>query len=76
MKRMREHADMEADSIPRLTPQAVKASLDRGEHVVLVDVRKPPVFARGHIPRAICLPITDIETGIEALPTGTLLVFY
>ena len=67
---------MEADRIPRLTPEVVKAALDSGEHVILVDVRKPTVYARSHIPGAVCLPITDLETGVEALPVEKSLVFY
>jgi rhodanese-related sulfurtransferase len=67
---------MEADWIVRLDPEAVKAALDRGHMLVLVDVRKPSVYARGRISGAICLPVTDMEAGTEALPTETLLVFY
>ncbi len=67
---------METDRIPRLTPEAVKEVLDRGDPLVLVDVRKPAVYARGHIPRAICLPVTDMEARIKELPTGKSLVFY
>lgn len=62
--------------IPRLAPEAVKAALDRGDRMLLVDVRKPTVYRRGHISGAICFPITELEAWIEELPAGRSLVFY
>jgi rhodanese-related sulfurtransferase len=44
--------------------------------MVLVDVRKRSVYTRGHIPGAICLPITEVEARIDELPAGKSLVFY
>ncbi len=67
---------METSEILRLTAQEVKARLDRGDALILVDVRKESVYARGHIPGAICLPVTDFESRLDHLPAAKLLAFY
>jgi rhodanese-related sulfurtransferase len=67
---------MEIMAVRRLTTEEVKVRLDRGDALILVDVRKESVYARGHIPGAICLPVTDFESRLDQLPAGKLLVFY
>lgn len=67
---------MKVTEIPRVTAEDLKAQLDRGDALILVDVRKESVYARGHIPGAICLPITEIESRLEDLPADKPLVFY
>ncbi len=67
---------MKATGIPRLTAEDLKARLDRGDALILVDVRKESVYARGHIPGAICVPVPDFETHLALLPAGKPLVFY
>jgi len=67
---------METSEILRLTAAEVKARLDRGDALILVDVRKESVYARAHIRGAICLPVTDVESRLDQLPAANLLVFY
>lgn len=67
---------MKATEIPRLTAEDLKARLDRGDALILVDVRKESVYARAHIRGAICLPVTDFETRLALLPAGKSLIFY
>ena len=67
---------MEQEEITRLTVEEVKARLDRGDALILVDVRKESVYARGHVRGAICLPVTDVESRLEQLPAAKHLVFY
>ncbi|MGH7381874.1 MAG: rhodanese-like domain-containing protein [Candidatus Methylomirabilales bacterium] len=62
--------------ITRLTVEEVKARLDRGDVLILVDVRKESVYARAHIRGAICLPVTDLESRLDQLPVAKHLVFY
>jgi rhodanese-related sulfurtransferase len=64
------------EGISRLTVEEVKASIHRGDPLILVDVRKESVYARGHIRGAICLPVTDFESHLDQLPSAKLLVFY
>ena len=67
---------MEQEEITRLTVEEVKARLDRGDALILVDVRKESVYARAHIRGAICLPVTDVESRLDQLPVAKHLVFY
>ena len=48
------------------TADEVKARLDRGEKVVLVDVREESEFAKDHLPGALHLGKGVIERDIEA----------
>jgi hypothetical protein len=45
---------------PKVALEDALASCDRGE-AVLVDVRSPADYARGHIPGAINVPASDAE---------------
>ena len=67
---------MEQEEIARLTVEEVKARLDRGDALILVDVRKESVYARSHIRGAICVPVTDVESRLDQLPAVKHLVFY
>ena len=67
---------METSEILRLTAAEVKARLDRGDALILVDVRKESVYARAHIRGAICAPVTDFETRLALLPAEKSLIFY
>ena len=60
------------------TVDEVKARLDRGEKLVLVDVREESEFAKDHLPGAIHLGKGVIERDIEQrVPdTGTELILY
>jgi rhodanese-related sulfurtransferase len=48
-----------------------------GADFVLLDVRGPGAYARGHVPGALNLPHAEIsETRLAAWPSGTLFVVY
>lgn len=61
-----------------VTPEVVKAHLDRGESVVFLDVRSPDAWARSgdQAPGAIRLPLTDFEAHADDLPKAAELVAY
>ena len=52
--------------IRETTVDDVKASLDRGEKFLLIDVREESEWAKGHVPSAIHLGKGVIERDIEA----------
>lgn len=55
----------------------VHDALSRGPDFVLLDVRSPALYARGHIPGAINLPHGKIvESMLAPWPTDTLFVTY
>lgn len=56
----------------------VNDALHKGEQdFVLLDVRSPTAYARGHVPGALNLPTREIDAGHMAqFPPGTLFVVY
>ena len=61
---------------PIITPAELKAQLDRGEPVVIVDGRSPADFAQGHLPGALSIPAGEISERYQELPKDRLIVFY
>jgi rhodanese-related sulfurtransferase len=64
--------------VPEVTVDQVKARLDRGEPIHLVDVREESEWAKDHLPGAVHLSKGTIERDIEQrFPNpGTELVLY
>jgi len=61
---------------PIITPAELKAQLDRGEPVVIVDGRSPADFAQGHLNGALSIPAGEISERYQELPKDRLIVFY
>jgi len=61
---------------PVITPAELKAQLDKGEPVVVVDGRPPADFAQGHLPGALSIPFGEISERYQALPKDKLIVVY
>ena len=51
--------------VPETTVPEVKARLDSGESLTLIDVREESEFARGHLPKAVHISKGVIERDIE-----------
>ena len=51
-----------------ITPGAVKARLDQGEKLVLIDVREPWEYALCRIEGAKHVPLGSLAASLEALP--------
>lgn len=47
---------------PAISPEDVLRRMNQGEKLILVDVRTPQEYASGHIPRAISLPLSSIQS--------------
>ncbi len=61
----------------RLTAQKLHTQLSGEQPPLILDVRSPEKFARGHIPGALSLPLPDLERGLGEpwlSPTWTLVV--
>ncbi|MGJ7609437.1 MULTISPECIES: rhodanese-like domain-containing protein [unclassified Variovorax] len=52
---------------PAITPQALKAALQDGEEIALLDVRETGVFVRSHILLAASAPLWRLEVQIDRL---------
>src|SRR6266851_7020123 len=51
--------------VPELSPDDVKARLDRGERPMLLDVREREEFRQGYVPGALSLPRGFLEMRVE-----------
>ena len=64
-------ATLEADTASTmsndLTPLELKAALDRGDKLVLVDVREPQEYEINRIPGSVLIPLGEIPRRYEEL---------
>jgi adenylyltransferase/sulfurtransferase len=56
-------------SITEISPEQLKTRLDRGDEVVVVDLRQVWEYHAGHIPGALSLFIEEIPMRLSELPT-------
>ena len=66
---------MEPIHITEVLPEQLKARLDRGDDVVVVDLRRPWEYHAGHIPGAVSLFIEEVPLRLSELPTDVDIVF-
>jgi rhodanese-related sulfurtransferase len=59
-----------------ITPQEVKARLDRGEKLMLVDVREPWEHAQCRIDGAELIPMGTIPANLQKLDSDEDVIFY
>lgn len=64
-----------ASASERVTASELKAMLDAGEAVVLIDVRTPSEHKEAHIPGSVLMPLDTLD-GITELPDGGRVVVY
>jgi rhodanese-related sulfurtransferase len=65
---------MEPMSITEVSPEQLKARLDCGDQVVVVDLRQAWEYHAGHIPGARSLFIEEVPMRLSELPTDVDLV--
>jgi len=62
--------------VPSATPAEIRARLDRGEELLLVDVREPGEMAVAFIKGALLRPLSQAGRWIDTLPReGDLVIF-
>jgi SulP family sulfate permease len=60
-----------ADQIPEISPQELWQNLQNGPTLpVVIDVREPREYQRGHIPQAKLNPLPRLLSNLEALPSN------
>lgn len=60
---------MEPMHITEVSPEQLQARLERGDDVVVVDLRQPWEYHAGHIPGAVSLFIEEVPMRLNELPT-------
>jgi sulfur-carrier protein adenylyltransferase/sulfurtransferase len=63
---------------PRITVQELKRRMDAGENFSVIDVRNPHAWAEAKtvIPRAIRVPIDELEKNLTRIPKNQPVVAY
>ena len=51
-----------------ISPEALLERIDRGERLVILDVRFEGEFAAGHVPGALNVPFMQVSTRIASIP--------
>ena len=63
--------------IPQIQPTELKALLDSGRPVLLVDVRQPEEHAHCALPDSVLIPLSELMGRVdEVQPDGALVVVY
>ncbi len=62
--------------VPRMTVETLKARLDGGQTIMVVDVRSKDAFDAGHIPEALNIPYSDTSARLNEFPQNQDIVFY
>jgi adenylyltransferase/sulfurtransferase len=60
----------------QITVDALKGELDRGQEVVLLDVREPMEWEIAHLDRAILMPVAQVPGRVHELNTADEIVVY
>lgn len=59
-----------------MTAQQLKAMLEGKDKPLLFDARPKMSYDAGHLPGAISLPLTELETRLSEVPRDRLVIFY
>ena len=68
-------AEPEAIEINEITPDQLKARLDNGDDLLVIDMRQAWEYQAGHIPGATHMFIQEIPARFQELPKDTDIVF-
>lgn len=66
------------DSVPTITAEELKARMDRGDRIVVIDTRVRGTYAQSDIKikGAIDIPLTEVDAHLAEIPFGRELVTY
>lgn len=62
-------------NVPQITPQELRQCLEKGEDLVLIDVREDEEVAYGMIPGALHIPMGEIPYRTEDIPSDANVIF-
>lgn len=75
VQRILENGEVNIDEIEPVTRAVLLARVQRGE-VVVLDVRPAEEYAAGHVPGAISIPMTELNTRLGELDQDTEIIAY
>ena len=66
-KQAAKSTDDKSGGYQKITAAAVKSRLDKGEQLIIVDVRTKEEYDGGHIPKSLLIPYDEIEVKAASL---------
>jgi hydroxyacylglutathione hydrolase len=54
--------------VPQITVDELNALVHEETNLQVLDVRRPPEYESGHVPRAVHAPLSNLKTNIDNLP--------
>jgi rhodanese-related sulfurtransferase len=63
-------------SVALTEPEYLKWLIDSRQPVVVVDLRSPRDFRRGHLPGAVSVPLAELDRRFAEIPTQPMVVLY
>lgn len=64
------------DGVIRVSADEVKADLDEGMEIIIVDVRDENSFDKSHITGSISIPLSELPSRLAELPIDAAIVTY
>ena len=65
-----------APSVALTEPDYLRWLIDSRQPVVVVDLRSPGDFRRGHLPGAVSVPLAELDRRFAEIPTQPMVVLY
>ncbi|HKB71018.1 MAG TPA: rhodanese-like domain-containing protein [Thermoanaerobaculia bacterium] len=67
-----------ATEVTRVTPEEIKARMDRGEPIAFIDARNPQAWgeSKEKVPGAIRVPADEVEEHLSEIPRDRTIVAY
>jgi hydroxyacylglutathione hydrolase len=62
------NADLETATVPQLTVDDLNDLIEKHSPLQIIDVRRPPEYESGHVPRALHAPLSNLEQTASRLP--------
>jgi len=62
--------------IENILPEQLKLAIDNGYPVTIIDTRSENLFSQGHIPKAMNIPLKDLESKKEDIPLMEEIIVY
>jgi rhodanese-related sulfurtransferase len=67
------------DNAPRITVSELKARIDKGENILILDVRAKQVgghYGQLKIKDAVLMPLNEVEARVGEIPFGAMIAAY
>ncbi len=61
-------AGLKVETVPQLTVDELSSLIEKQPQLQIIDVRRPPEYQSGHVPRALHAPLAGLTKSVDELP--------